>query len=234
MLEKSPGVLAGVGLYWTFEKWLRRLESRVHSQVGVTGAIAAVRRDLFRPIPPGTLLDDVYWPMCVALAGRRVVNEPAAKAFDRLPDLPRGEFRRKVRTLAGNFQLMMRLPGLMSPWRNPLWIGFLSHKVMRLVSPWMMILSVALSTWLVFTCTGVKATVYETAWACQIGLLLAGLAGLISAAAARFKLVSGASSFLLLHVAAWWAFWVSALGWADRIWSPVVYLESAAEASPPQ
>ena len=110
MLERSPGVLAGVGLYWRFEKWLRRQESRLGSQVGVTGAISAVRRSLFRTIPPGTLLDDVYWPMYVVLQGYRVVHDERAKAFDRLPEDPRDEFRRKVRTLAGNFQLLTRLP----------------------------------------------------------------------------------------------------------------------------
>jgi len=62
VLQSSTGVLAGVGLYWRFEKWLRRTESLIHAQVGVTGAISAVRRELFRPIPQGTILDDVYWP----------------------------------------------------------------------------------------------------------------------------------------------------------------------------
>jgi biofilm PGA synthesis N-glycosyltransferase PgaC len=67
LLERAPGVLAGVGLYWRFEKWLRAQESRLHSLTGVTGAISAVRRELFQPIPAGTLLDDVYWPLQVAM-----------------------------------------------------------------------------------------------------------------------------------------------------------------------
>src|SRR5262249_5247255 len=50
VLESAPGVLAGVGLYWRFEKWLRKTESKLGSQVGVTGAISAVRRPLFRDI----------------------------------------------------------------------------------------------------------------------------------------------------------------------------------------
>jgi len=78
--------------------------------VGATGAISAVRRQLFRPIPPGTLLDDVYWPLQVCLQGYRVVHESRAVAFDRLPDRPWDEFRRKVRTLTGNFQLATLLP----------------------------------------------------------------------------------------------------------------------------
>ena len=60
--------MAGVGLYWRFEKWLRRTESRFDSMVSVTGCIAAVRRELFATLPAGTILDDVYWPLAVAMA----------------------------------------------------------------------------------------------------------------------------------------------------------------------
>src|SRR5579863_2114085 len=55
VLETASGALAGVGLYWRYEKWLRRAESRLRSTVGVSGSIAAVRRELFQPIPRGIL-----------------------------------------------------------------------------------------------------------------------------------------------------------------------------------
>src|SRR6185369_1680383 len=67
VVESAPGVLQGVGLYWRCEKWLRKKESQVHSMVSVTGAICAVRAALFRPIPEGLILDDVYWPLRVAM-----------------------------------------------------------------------------------------------------------------------------------------------------------------------
>ena len=78
---------------------------RLWSGVGATGAVSAVRRELFRPIPRGTILDDVYWPMQVALQGRRVVHDDRAHAFDRLPNRTRDEFRRKVRTLEVTFHV---------------------------------------------------------------------------------------------------------------------------------
>jgi len=81
VVETAPGVLAGVGLYWRFEKWLRRRESLVWSMVGATGAVSAVRRELFQPIPEGTILDDVYWPLQVALQGKRVIHDDRAHAF---------------------------------------------------------------------------------------------------------------------------------------------------------
>src|SRR5262249_2011913 len=132
----GPGVVAGVGAYWKFEKWMRRQESLVGSQVGVTGAISAVRRELFTPIPAGTMLDDVYWPLNVAMKGRRGVHDSRAFAYDRPPDPAAAEFRRKVRTLAGNFQLLTRLPSALLPWRNPTWFALLSHKLARLAVPW--------------------------------------------------------------------------------------------------
>src|SRR5262249_22324823 len=143
-----PGVMAGVGLYWRVEKCLRKLESRLHSMVGVTGAICAVRRELFRPVPPGTLLDDVYWPMQVALQGHRVVHDERAHADARLPEKARDEFRRKVRTLSGNFQLVARLPETLAPWRNPLCWQFISHKLMRLAVPWALLAMLILSWFL--------------------------------------------------------------------------------------
>ena len=143
VVESAPGVMTGVGLYWRFEKWLRRTESGLDSMVSVTGAICTVRRDLFHPIPVGTILDDVYWPLTVAMRGYRVVHDERARAFDRLPEKTRDEFRRKVRTLAGNFQLMSRLPAVLLPWHNRLWWQFVSHRALRLVVPWALLAMLA-------------------------------------------------------------------------------------------
>ncbi len=126
----------GVGLYWRYEKWIRRHESEVGSVVGATGAIYAVRRALWTPLPPGTLLDDVLAPMRIALGGHRVVFEPGALAFDAVSPDAAVERRRKVRTLAGNYQLVRLEPRLLLPWINPLFVQFLSHKIGRLVVPY--------------------------------------------------------------------------------------------------
>jgi cellulose synthase/poly-beta-1,6-N-acetylglucosamine synthase-like glycosyltransferase len=73
----------GVGLYWTYEKHIRKSESAIDSTLGATGAIYAIRRSLFRPLPADTILDDVLTPMQVVLAGFRVVFNDRARAFDR-------------------------------------------------------------------------------------------------------------------------------------------------------
>jgi cellulose synthase/poly-beta-1,6-N-acetylglucosamine synthase-like glycosyltransferase len=214
VVAEQTGALAGVGMYWRFEKWLRCQESRVGSQVGVTGAISAVRRELFQPIPPGILLDDVYWPLAVALQGKRVVHDSRAVAHDRLPERTCDEFRRKVRTLAGNFQLAARLPAALLPWRNPVWVPLVSHKLLRLAVPWALLALLALSLTL-------PGWPYRVA----LGLQLAGYAGgLFALASGRGgRLGAAAGSFLVLNAAAWVAFWVWLTGRADRCWQKALY-----------
>lgn len=214
-LESEPGVLAGVGLYWRFEKWLRIQESRVHAQVGVTGAVSAVRRELFTPIPPGTLLDDVYWPLCIAMTGWRVVHDDTAKAFDRLPEKSSAEFRRKVRTLAGNFQLAALVPASLLPWRNRVWIPWVSRKLMRLVSPWALI-------GLFVTPLMIGGTGFFIFFGVQAGCYGLALLGMIPRLG-KSKLLAAAASFVVLNAAAWMAFWVWILGRTGSAWRKVEY-----------
>lgn len=140
LLDGDGGQAAdGVGLYWRYEKAMRAMESRIDSTVGATGALYAIRRELFEPLPRRAILDDVIVPMRAVLAGRRTVFEPRARAFDRVspPDV---EFRRKVRTLAGNFQLLTLMPELLLPWHNRILLQFVSHKLGRLGVPYLLVL----------------------------------------------------------------------------------------------
>ena len=129
----------GVGLYWRYEKWLRRQESAINSVLGATGAIYALRRDLWRALPADTLVDDVLAPMRAVLAGRRIVFVPDARAFDVASRDAGTELRRKVRTLAGNFRILRLEPRLLLPGRNPVWLQFVSHKLGRLIVPYALV-----------------------------------------------------------------------------------------------
>jgi cellulose synthase/poly-beta-1,6-N-acetylglucosamine synthase-like glycosyltransferase len=211
VLESPSGVMAGFGLYWRFEKWLRRTESEFKSLVSVTGSISAVRRELFCSIPPGTILDDVYWPLALVMTGHRVVHDARAIAFDRLPLRVRDEFGRKVRTLCGNFQVFAQMPSSILPWRNPLWWQFISHRVLRLLVPWAM-LGLLAST-LVLDGPG-----YRLALCTQAVFYLLAALGSNRAIAARLPLASAASAILILNTAAWIAFWFWISGRADRCW----------------
>lgn len=130
---------AGSGVYWRYENWIRRQESRFRGVVGMSGAIAMLRKADFMRLPHDLILDDVYIPMRLALLGRRVALVTEAEAYDTAFE-DEQEFRRKVRTLAGNYQLFGLVPALLSPFKNPIWFETLSHKAMRLFAPWLMVL----------------------------------------------------------------------------------------------
>lgn len=125
----------GPGLYWKYEKMIRAAESLFDSVPGATGALYAIRRALYEPLPADILLDDVFTPMQIILKGYRVVFESKAKVFDTEAEHD-SEFRRKARTLAGNFQLLHYLPEILNPRKNRIFWQFTSHKLMRLACPW--------------------------------------------------------------------------------------------------
>jgi cellulose synthase/poly-beta-1,6-N-acetylglucosamine synthase-like glycosyltransferase len=165
----------GVGMYWRYEKELRRLESTIWSTLGATGAIYAMRRELWQPLPPDTLLDDVLAPMRVVIAGYRVVFNDAARAFDRASIDADSEARRKVRTLAGNYQILRLEPRLLLPWCNPVWWQYLSHKVGRLIVPYAWLAAFAANIALAADHGG-----YQLILAAQVGfLLLAGYGAIL-------------------------------------------------------
>jgi len=132
----------GVDTYWRLEKMLRHGEARVDSSVGCTGAIYAIRRALYREIPPDTILDDVVIPMQIATQNYRVIFDPAAFCFDPQPSEPARERLRKRRTLAGNFQMLFRNPRWLLPWKNRIWWQLISHKYLRIAAPFFMLLLV--------------------------------------------------------------------------------------------
>ena len=167
----------GVGAYWRYEKWLRRKESAVWSTLGATGAIYALRRSLWKPLPPETLLDDVLAPMRAVLAGYRIVFEERARAFDRASADGVVEARRKRRTLAGNYQILRQEPRLLVPVVNPVWVQYLSHKVGRLIVPWALV-ALFLST----VALAGSSWIFASALVAQLGFYgLAVLGGLMDA-----------------------------------------------------
>src|SRR2546422_3938964 len=114
---------------------MRRHEARLDSTLGATGAIYAVRRELFEPIAEDTILDDVLIPARITRRGYRVLFEPGGRAYDRAAATADEEFTRKVRTIAGKFQLLAREAWLLSPLHNPLWMQTASHPALRLLTP---------------------------------------------------------------------------------------------------
>lgn len=183
----------GVGFYWQYEKFIRRRESGVDSTVGVTGAIYAIRRELFKPIAREIILDDVLIPMNIVRRGYRVVFESRAQAYDRV-STAEAEFRRKTRTLAGNFQLFVRESWLLNPLRNRLWLQTVSHKLFRLLGPPALLSAFIANLFLL------DQTLYRFTLLAQLAFYLAaGLGYVLRRRAAKIRVANLAYAFCLLN-----------------------------------
>ena len=108
------------------------------------------------------------------------------------------------------------MPAALLPWRNRLWWQFVSHRVLRLVVPWVLLAALVASA-------AAPGALYRAALSVQILAYLVGLAGCWTAVAGRSRVASGIASFLVLNAAAWVAFWVWISGRASRSWAKVRY-----------
>lgn len=204
LLDGAPGtsVGEGVGLYWKYEKWIRKSESRFISVIGATGAIYAIRRELWQPLPLMTILDDVYTPMQIALGGRRVVFDEKARAHDYATDSASREFSRKVRTLTGNYQLCQLMPRLLMP-SNGLVFQFYSHKLMRLAAPIFLLILLAANALIVAQPAESASALYKLSLAAQLLFYASVLAGgCLLRRKRKVRLLSFAYVFSVMNAAA--------------------------------
>ena len=202
----------GVGMYWHYEKLIRRMESAVDSVVGATGSIYAIRRRLFVPLAPHTLLDDFLVPMRIVLSGFRVVFARAARAHDVASSTSAREFSRKVRTLAGNFQAVAMENRLINPLKNRVFFQFLSHKLMRLVVPYFCLGALAASA--------LSSTpAIRLLFALQVFLYALGFLSLTSLGKSKLGAPARlAWTFIVLNAAAVMGLWVYTTGRDREIW----------------
>jgi cellulose synthase/poly-beta-1,6-N-acetylglucosamine synthase-like glycosyltransferase len=137
---------ADMGLYWRYEVWARKQMTRIDSIFGATGCIYAMPRALVKSIPPDTLGDDAAFPLQAFFRGYRMILDIEAKAYDRASPLG-SEFQRRMRTLAGLWQTLVRWPQLLG-FQDRMWLHFISHKVGRLALPWLALTALASAFWL--------------------------------------------------------------------------------------
>ncbi|MCA1777848.1 MAG: glycosyltransferase [Xanthomonadaceae bacterium] len=197
-LELAPDETTG--LYWRLETALRRAESRLGWAHAATGAIYAIRTALFTPMPAGLILDDVWTPVHIARQGHRLVFVDDAVAREPAAMSDSAEFRRKLRTLSGNWQLLARAPWLLVPQRNRVFFAWFSHKFLRLIAPWGLVLALVSS--LLGVVHGAAAWLQLAFWLQLTAYGTAVLALLAPALARRVPLATAAGAFLLLNFAA--------------------------------
>lgn len=177
----EEGATAAVGsFYWRLEERIKALESRSGSTMGADGSIFAVRRRLYRPVPPD-IIDDMFVSLSILCDGYRVVRDPAVVAYERAATDSGDEFRRKVRIACQAFNCHRLLRPRLK--RMPLLDRFkyASHKVLRWFGIYFLAVgALAAGLWLVLQGLGLLALAGAAA---AVALYLAGRAGMPAALA---------------------------------------------------
>lgn len=119
--------------------------------VGAEGGCYAIRRKAYTPIPPNFYMDDFFVTMSVVKNKGRVIFDEEAICYEDLPTESAEEFKRKIRISIGNFQNLVAFKQLLWPFWSSIAYSFLSHKVLRWLTPFFLILvflvSVSLSVY---------------------------------------------------------------------------------------
>jgi cellulose synthase/poly-beta-1,6-N-acetylglucosamine synthase-like glycosyltransferase len=150
--------------YWTYETLLKLYEGKHGAVLGANGGLYAIRRALFAPLPPDTIVDDFVIPLRILEAGYQVRFDPEAAAYEETTEDYACEFARRARIGAGNFQSLSRLPGLLNPSRGFAAYAFWSHKVLRWCAPLLLALALMANAALAF-----RSGVYLAIFVGQLG-----------------------------------------------------------------
>ena len=211
-------------LYWQYETFLKRCEGRLGALLGANGAIYAIRKALFVPIPADTIVDDFVIPL---LAKQRtgcaiIYDYEAVAREETAPDVG-AEFHRRARIGAGGFQSIGMLWRLLDPRRGWVAFAFWSHKVLRWICP--------------FFLTGLLASnailagrpFYQVCLLGQFAFyLLAGLAALIPLRLGVLKPLRLATMFVGMNAALLVGFWRWIRGRQKGTWKRTARVEEMA------
>lgn len=146
--NNSREAAAGDGLYWRYESIIKKAESSIGSITAADGEIVAVRSDLYEPINPRLINDDAAITFNIIKSGHRIIYEPEAKSFEQASENLFDDINVKIRMTAGGFQTLLHEKKYLFPPRNWFAFSFLSHKMLRWLTPQMMLLTLLSSVYL--------------------------------------------------------------------------------------
>ena len=130
--DKDNAVSSGEGIYWKYESFIKKYESKINSALGAVGELFAIRTNLYEEIEDDTILDDFIISLRIAQKGYKIKYAPNAFAIEEASINIHEELKRKTRIAYGGFQSLSRIKGLLNPFKNPLLtFQYLSHKVFR-------------------------------------------------------------------------------------------------------
>jgi biofilm PGA synthesis N-glycosyltransferase PgaC len=152
LIYRNPGeVVSGKGesFYWKYETALKKMESRIGYVAGANGAIYAIRRSLFEPLPPNTINDDFTISMRIVEKGFKSLFEENAIAYEDVAPSMESEFKRHVRDGAGHYIAIGHMLGLLNPLLGARSLIYWSHRIFRWASPFILILVFIMNMFLI-------------------------------------------------------------------------------------
>ena len=230
----DPGAATAVGAgersYWDFDRLVKDAESLGGSVISATGAIYALRRELFVEVPDG-VTDDFVTSTRVIAAGRRLVFEPAAVALEPVAGSSGREYRRKVRIMTRGLRGVAVARGLLDPRRHGFYaLQLLTHKILRrlMAIPLLVIAATSVGLW-------DDGPVYKVAVIGQAGVYSLGAIGLAlgDRPAGRRPWFAIPAFFVLVNVASLHALWNLLSGRRIDRWQPARRVEPSADGAPP-
>jgi len=134
--DKTGGASLGEVLYWRYDRWLKKLETKVGNAISADGALYAIRRKLFVPITEAAGTDDFSISTRVVTQGYRLVYEPEAIAIEPTTGSSTREFRRKARIINRGLRSLFGLGRFLFPWHGGFYsVQLISHKLLRRLVP---------------------------------------------------------------------------------------------------
>lgn len=176
--EQADASTAGEGFYWKYESTLKKWDSELYSVVGAAGELFSVRRSLYKPVSPDSILDDFMISMLIAKQGYRIIYEPDAYATETASENITEELKRKVRIAAGGIQSVIWLKELLNVFKyGTLSFQYISHRVLRwTLTPFLLIIVFILNNILAFKNSYL---LYDGLLICQVLFYILALTGYV-------------------------------------------------------
>jgi len=143
LVYRNPGeIVSGEGesFYWRYETALKKMESKLGYVAGANGAIYAIRRELFEPLPKKTINDDFVVSMRIVSKGYKSLYEENAIAYEDVAPEMESEFKRHVRDGAGHYLAIGHLLSLLNPLVGIRSFIYWSHRILRWAAPFILVL----------------------------------------------------------------------------------------------
>jgi cellulose synthase/poly-beta-1,6-N-acetylglucosamine synthase-like glycosyltransferase len=202
------------GVYWKYETILRLMEARLGASLTASGAIYAIRRECFQAPDSDVVIEDFVVPMRARQLGYDVHCDPEAIGVEYAAPTVSGEFTRRVRLAGGSFKAMREL--IRVPLNPITTLAFASHKLLRWIVPFLLILLLASNAILL------SKPIYASVFAFQIVFYLWGYLGFQfreKMKLVRFGLLG--YFWLAMNLAFLLGFWHFLSGRGDSAWQRV-------------